>query len=400
MYSRLFKRLQRFIKGGVESGTGLPQQRQCSRAQLSGSGIDGLNVAGYISGEFGLGEAIRALIRSLDAVEIPYVLNNIEVSWHRNQDRTYRDFSESNPYPANLIGANPDQALEFYRSRGETYFQKKYNIGSWFWELSTFPKEWLSRFDCYDEIWVASQFTAESLSRVSPVPVVKMTYPIFRDAPIPDRKSFDIDESCFAFLTIFDFRSSLERKNPLGVIDAFRRAFSSSDDAVLVVKSINSDADPEGTQAIDTACKGLKVQRIDEHVSASEMSQLMASCDCYVSLHRSEGLGLGMAQSMGLGKAVIGTGYSGNLDFMNVNNSLLVKYSLKELEQSFGPYEKGSVWAEPDLDHAAQLMRRVFEDPHLVKDIGQRAAFDISSLMNVEVAGAEIRERLKTIGGR
>ena len=112
------------------------------------------------------------------------------------------------------------------------------------------------------------------------------------------------------------------------------------------------------------------------------MNALFASIDSYVALHRSEGLGLGMAQAMYLGKPVIGTGYSGNLEFMNSENSLLVNYTMTELEEDSGPYERGTHWAAPDVEHAATLMRWVYENRAASSAWGARAAQGIRRILD------------------
>lgn len=362
----------------------------------------GVNVAGYLTGEFGLGESARAIIRSLKAVGVPFALNNIEVPWHRNGDRTLKDFSETNPYWINLVAVNVDQAPVFYEQKGPGYFQGHYNIATWFWELSSFPDEWVSRFHDYQEIWVASQFCAESLAKVSPIPVVKMSWPLDMESLFVsgDRARFGLGEDSFVLLFTFDFLSSFERKNPLAVVEAFRTAFSARANVVLVLKSINSVNDPEKLDRLKQAAAGLNVRIIDAHLDREGIRTLFASSDCYVSLHRSEGLGLGLAQSMYLGKPVIATAYSGNMDFMNINNSFLVKYTLVELDRDYGPYRKGSVWAEPDIAHAADMMRAVYENRDTAAAIGRRASEDIKKSMHPVVAGKEMLRRLLRVAGR
>src|SRR5258708_8695952 len=136
---------------------------------------------------------------------------------------------------------------------------------------------------------------------------------------------------------------------------------------------------------------------MDGHISRQEMTGLVASFDSFVSLHRSEGFGIGMAQAMYLGKPVIATGYSGNMDFMNHHNSYLVRYRLAELEQDYGPYEKGNVWADPDLEHAAELMRLVFGDRESARSVARQAEADIKKQMTVEIAGARMKARLLSV---
>ena len=356
----------------------------------------GVNVAGYITGEFGLGESARSVIRSLQVVGVRCALNNVEDSSHRNLNRTLKDFSETNPYRINLVTVNVHHADSFYEQKGRGYFEGRYNIAAWFWELSSFPDDWVSRFSDYQEVWVASQFCADSLSKVSPVPVVKMSWPLDMDVPFvtSDRGRFALAESTLVFLFTFDFASIFERKNPLAVVEAFRNAFSATEDVVLVLKSTNFGIDPGKLERFKQATAGLNVRIIDDHLDQDGIRSLFASCDCYVSLHRSEGLGLGLAQSMCLGKPVIATAYSGNMDFMNINNSFPVKYTLVELDKDYGPYKKGGVWAEPDIAHAAEMMRAVYEDRDTAAAIGSRASEDIRKSMHPVVAGKEMLMRL------
>jgi glycosyltransferase involved in cell wall biosynthesis len=148
---------------------------------------------------------------------------------------------------------------------------------------------------------------------------------------------------------------------------------------------------------LEDASANLNVKILSRHLSDQEYLSILAACDCYVSLHRSEGLGLPMAEAMYLAKPVIATAYGGNSDFMNANNSLPLRYELVELDKDYGPYEKGNVWAEPDVAQAAELMRWVYENRELAKRIGQRAAIDIRESMNPTKASHEIRTRLEQV---
>ena len=121
---------------------------------------------------------------------------------------------------------------------------------------------------------------------------------------------------------------------------------------------------------------------------------MIASCDCYVSLHRSEGLGLTMGEAMYFGKPVIATAYSGNLDFMTQENSFLVPHTMVEIGPGAGPYPADKQWAEPDLDRAAELMRRVFEDPESAAEHGRRAAEDIRRTHSPEAAAGTLKTRI------
>lgn len=359
----------------------------------------GVNISGYLKGEFGVAEAARASIQSMRAAQVPHVLNIAQTHVHRHEDNMVDGFSESNPYRVNLVHVNADESHEFARRKGARYFQGHYNIGYWFWELSRFPSKWHSAFDYYQEIWVASAFCQESIAQVSPVPVVKMTFPVLMDqAPVrPNRSVFGLPEDAFLFGFIFDYLSLAERKNPMGLVRAFKHAFEDREDVLLVIKTINAGQAPEKDALLKELSADCNVRFIDGHISRQELTGLVASFDSFVSLHRSEGFGIGMAQAMCLGKPVIATGYSGNMDFMNHNNSYLVRYRLLELEQDYGPYEKGNVWADPDLEHAAEQMRLVFDDRTGAQAVGRRAEADIKKQMAVDLAGAQMRARLLSV---
>ena len=218
--------------------------------------------------------------------------------------------------------------------------------------------------------------------------------PSFTQQP---REYFNLPEKPFIFLFTFHMTSIMERKNPLGLIGAFRRAFGSQDDALLVIKTSFGARHPSELAKLYEASQGLRVKIIDEVYSQDEMLGLMKVADAYVSLHRSEGLGLTMAETMLLGKPVIATRYSGNLDFMDDQNSLLVDYKPIVLDRDHPPYEAGLHWAEPSLDHAAQLMRRLYEDRLFAHDLGAGAEMDLRQRLSYANSGRRMAERLATL---
>ena len=206
---------------------------------------------------------------------------------------------------------------------------------------------------------------AETLAAASPKPVVHMPMPVTLP-PVVDlpREALGLPGG-FVFLLVYDFASVLARKNPVGLIEAFLRAFPDPEEgARLVLKSINSERHPNEHDQVRLAAKGHPhVHLLDFYVSADEKNAMIAAADCYASLHRSEGFGITMAEAMLLGKPVVATAYSGNLDFMRPENSYLVDYELAPIGPGNGPYPPEAEWAEPDLDHAATLMREVVRGP-------------------------------------
>jgi hypothetical protein len=214
------------------------------------------------------------------------------------------------------------------------------------------------------------------------------------------RADLRLPEDKFLFLFSFDYLSVFDRKNPLAVIEAFRRAFEPGVGAALVLKCINHDRDPESHAALLEAASGHPdVEVVDRYMSSSDNNSLTSLCDCYVSLHRAEGFGLVMAEAMWLGKPVIATGYSGNLDFMTPANSLLVDHRLIPIGPGMGPYPAAGEWAEPDVGHAATLMRQLFDDRDAARELGSKAAADIRRTHSPRAAGEIVHRRLESIRG-
>jgi len=359
----------------------------------------GLNVAGAVDSEGGVAEATRGYIRAVKAGGIPYALNNFRVSRSMTMDRRYKaEVVSEHPFGVNLICINSNHTPRFYRHAGRGYFAGRYNIGCWVWELASFPEKWKNQFNCYDEIWAPSAFCAGSFTRSATVRIHTMPYVIDPPTVLPHaRAKFGIPEKAFMFLFMFDYYSIFERKNPLAIIEAFRKAFRHSEPVMLVIKSLNADISPYNCARLKSAGRGFPVIFLDQYISREDSWGLLACCDVYVSLHRSEGFGLTLAEAMSLGKPVIATDYSGNTDYMTAYNSFPVRYRLKELDRRFGPYEKGTVWADPDIDHAAGWMRQVYDNPAYAKDIGLRAARDIAGTHGSCEIGRRIKNRLEEI---
>jgi glycosyltransferase involved in cell wall biosynthesis len=387
-----------------------------SRARLATAGgcpvdaIDGVNLIGYLRTESGVGAAGRGYARALAALEVPLALYDLSsLSGNRASDETFHEFSDGLPFGVNLVCIDVEPHFAALARLGAQFFDPgRHNIGVWAWELPEFPVKWHDRFAWYDEIWVASSFIAKAITPVSPIPVVCVP-PVLSVPGDGDgvgesrrrgRRRLGVDAEELVFLFVFDFNSHIERKNPQGLIEAFGRAFAGDEAARLVIKCVNPQSNQRGFDEMCRLAAGRRVDILSGYWAARDVRDLMAACDAYVSLHRSEGTGLTITDAMALGKPVIATGWSGNMDFMSVSNSYPVRYDLVKIERTVGPYRVGGTWAEPSIAHAAEQMRRIFEDREDASKVGARAARDIAENYSEEVIAELIRVRLATIGER
>lgn len=356
----------------------------------------GVNVAGLLTAQVGVGEAARGYISSIRQLGLPLALNDYAIGTNSRIDPALvTEVSDSNPFPVNIICVNAKELKGFIKYVSLRYVLDKYNIGVWWWELPEFPKRFRRRARCLDEVWVGTNFIRDSLQQAINRPVKTIPPVVLPPNPeMPAKPHFGIETDEFVFLFIFDYFSVVERKNPLAVIDAFRRAFRPEEPIRLVIKSINSSSAIDYHKILKEAAQGARISLLDDYLSASNKNRLLATCDCYISLHRSEGFGYTMAEAMLHGKPVIATNWSGNTDFMSNDNSYPVNYQLTQLKENYGPYKAGQHWAEPDIDHAAKLMRHVYLDREDAQRKGAKARDDIRRAHSPEAVGKAIEKEL------
>jgi glycosyltransferase involved in cell wall biosynthesis len=360
--------------------------------------IDGIDLIGCLNAELDMGEAARLLRTALTTVEVP--VNT--VATRRTTSRQNHLFETTGPAThSTLIMAVPaDQIGPVRHQFGNAFLTGRYIIGQWFWEVEAFPVEQHFAFSLVDEVWVATNHVRAALLAASPqMRVELMPLPLIapRVAPGLTRLDFGLDDQ-FMFLYSFDLLSVIERKNPFGAIEAFCRAFPTEGTANLVLKTINGRHRLRDLERLRWACSARDdIVLIDEHFDVDKSGALMAACDCYVSLHRAAGLGLTMAEAMSLGKPVIATGYSGNLDFMTDQTAHLIPWKPIELGRGHAPYPASATWADPDLDAAATAMRRVFDDPHQAVQMGERARADLATRFSPLATGERMKNRLEEI---
>jgi len=215
------------------------------------------------------------------------------------------------------------------------------------------------------------------------------------------RRDFGLSSDEFIFLTTFDFHSSIHRKNPYAAIAAFIKAFPPGrDDVRLLVKSSNGHQYPaQLRQLLSMAVIDSRIIVRDQVIERAHMCALQRCVDAYVSLHRAEGFGLGLAESMAMGKPVIGTGWSGNLDFMTSANSCLVRHTMVPVKPGEYAHLTGAHWADADIDHAADCMKRLVDDSEFAQELGRKAAADIQQNLSPALAARLLIARLEVLAG-
>jgi glycosyltransferase involved in cell wall biosynthesis len=303
-------------------------------------------------------------------------------------------------YPVDLVTLNVNEVPALAPDDLGREHTGRHAIGAWYWEFETLPPDLVDQLGRVDELWAPTTFVERALGRYTskPIHIVPAIVPVFerRGAAGRSRRYWDLADDDVVFLFSFDFNSSVVRKNPFGVIDAYRRAFGASAVGTrLVIKAINLANSPLFESELRTAVEGVGGVLIDDHLSEDELGDLFHAADVYVSLHRSEGFGLGLAEAMAIGKAVVGTAYSGNVDFMNGMNSCLVGYRLRPItpadhrySAAVGTvYQPGLLVAEPDVDQAARWLRALAADPDLRRRLGTAAAATIAAGYSEEAVG-------------
>jgi len=361
----------------------------------------GVEVAGYLSADLGIGEAARGIVAGLDQAGIPVSTRSYDRTMSR-LDQQYQDrvAAAGSRHDVLITCVNADMLPAFLEDVGPGYAKGRYHIGCWYWELDDVPEQMIRAAELLDEVWVTTDFVADALRRRLDVPVTLVPLPVAAPPTFTDAEMLELVEplgladDVFTVLFVFDYLSVFERKNPLGLVEAFTRAFGDSGSkARLVIKTINGSRRAADDERLRYAINGRKdVMLIDRYLERDELAALMQRADVYASLHRSEGFGLTLAESMAQGVPVIATRYSGNLTFMNDANSWLVDSALVKVPAGCEPYPTSAEWAEPDLDQAAAILRRMASGDADVKERAERARADVAKRLSTE-AFAEVATR-------
>lgn len=361
----------------------------------------GVNLIGYFGKGFGLGETSRLMAETLKQAEIPFSLisaNDFVGASINNEPFSY-PIDNVFKYPVNLFTIDPSHIAMFIERRPWDLFKSRYNIGLVFWETTAIDWRYLNGWRYLDEIWTTSRFMHEIFFKLTSVPVHHISQPIEINYPNPQQSKTALGiPDRFTFLFCFDFCSILGRKNPQAIIEAFQMAFPNQENVQLVIKSKEGASYPDQLEMMQKKIQGdSRLIWIDKAMDGQARFNLMNNCDCYISLHRSEGFGLTMAEAMLLEKPVIATGYSGNMDFMNLENSYLCSFRFVPVGKGNDPYPPEAIWAEPDVHHAARLMRRVMENRDEALTKARKGREFIQNHHTFKQTGTVVAEKLKDI---
>lgn len=355
----------------------------------------GVDVVGYLTADLGVGEAARLVARSLRAAGVDVSLS----AWARTESRlgdTSLDIDDSPCHRTAVLAVNADQLPALGEELGGSFLRGRYVIGQWFWELEEAPSWFAPAFRYVDEIWAPTTFIARTIQSVAPRRIEVVHMPPAIVAPTPSESPSCIGTGPYTFLFVFDYLSVLRRKNPVGLIDAYTAAFPEPGIARLVLKTINSEFRIEEAEQVRWLVRNRPdIQVVDAYKSRSEVARMMTDADCYVSLHRSEGLGLTIAEAMALGKPVIATNYSGNTDFMTDQTSVAIPWSRVPVGEAGEGYPPTSTWAEPDLEAAARAMRHLALHPEEGRILGDRARSHVLTHFDPAIVGERMAERIR-----
>tara|TARA_R100001369_G_scaffold92846_1_gene140365 strand:- start:14326 stop:16254 length:1929 start_codon:yes stop_codon:yes gene_type:complete len=323
----------------------------------------GVNLIGYARGELGIGEDVRMLAAAFESASVPFNIINVEPGANVSQKDTSAEqwVSESFDYAINIFCMTGIEMSRMSMEKGLGWLNGHYNIGLWPWELPVWPTAWQHAWYLVDELWGISRYTANAYS-AAPVPVKPMPLPvdISTSDVVADRQKWELPKEDYLFVFSFDMNSTLTRKNPIAIVESFIDAFASQPEKrvglVIKVSHLNKK-NPTWKPLEKLLNQDPRLYLISGELRKPDVLSLYKSCDCYVSLHRAEGFGRGLAEAQLLGLDLIATGYSGNMEFCTNNATHTVDYQLVSLKAGEYFYGEGQQWAEPDIQHAARLMQ-------------------------------------------
>lgn len=391
--------------GTIEDAFALYRRKRCVKGDW------GVNVLGFLKLNIGIAEIARSVLQALGRMKHPCHANSVRVSSRRELNTSVAEVTDVHDYSINVVCFGPDNSGALIQQQvGPDYFCDKINVAVWAWELPKLPDKWRYCAKYFEEIWTISDFVRDavrsSLSFAMPVHTINLALP--ERTPLERTRAAQIVKQSlniealspndFVCLFIFDFGSSVYRKNPQDVVRTFS-CLRSEPAARLILKSNHADQSAAEFQALQRLCsQHANVHLVDQQVDDETLTALYSLCDVYISLHRAEGCGLTMQNAMMFGKAVICTGYSGNLDFAKSHHAMLVPVrEMVDLPQECLIYhhihEAAGQWASPDIVCAQNHLRLLYTDRDYRLRLGEAARRYLSNTINAQTLGLQILKR-------
>lgn len=368
----------------------------------------GVNLFGYVTSNQSQGVIARNLVATLRAQGVPLAITDVVPTFGgTGDDETYCkvgcDEASDQPYPLTIFCFIPSDAEDYLRRHPQLTRRDRLSAVVVFVEHRIMRPELLPFLRAVDLVLTPTDFVAEAVAAAVPDGV---TVPFRQSVVIPgdirvDRSRWGMRSDAVTFVFGFDTYSDSNRKNPLGLVRAFRAAFPGRDDVALLIKVGHLDEDGalggQAIQAVAEAHGDARITFLRENLDYADVLSLYASADVVSSLHRSEGLGLLMMEAMSLGTPVMATGFSGNLDFMTEDNSILVEHDLVTVDTPYPGYQHVcgvDVWAEPDEKSAVRALRALADDDGLRSRLADNGLRDMEERRQL-VAGGDLVDELR-----
>ncbi len=357
----------------------------------------GINLYGDNGAGTGLSRSVQLVLDAFDAAHLPYSFHHVE-EW---SGRALSPVQDSTDYAVNLVHLQPSIWLSFLKQFDRRKLDGHYNIAFWLWETPELPEEWHKVCEFFDEIWVPSVFIARAIRKVTDRPVKVQYYGLYDGSVRYDRsaarKRLGIPEKDMLCMILYDGRSSIERKNPFGALDAFCKAFPKVPEDVWLVIKGKGFTKQDKRKLQHKLKKRQHIVWVEGLLPWQEAQELLASADVLLSLHRAEGFGLPVAEVMLYGGVAVATDYSSTTEFLDETCGCPVHYRLLRTRQDYSLYRKGTIWAEPDTDDAAKKLRELYENPQRRQQLGQAAQERIRTMLETKQAGERMLRRIRTI---
>ncbi|MDD6057826.1 MAG: glycosyltransferase [Clostridiales bacterium] len=362
----------------------------------------GVNLIGDIRAEIGLGQSMRLLANELELSKYPFGIYDFQLGGHlRREDHSWDcRMREDCPYRMNLFHVNPQEVGMAYLYLDKEIWRDRYNIAFWLWELEEFPEEYIETIKFFDEIWTPSEFASSSIRKVTDKPVYTIPYYVLATADEKfDRAYFELPEDKFLYLIMYDTNSTMARKNPVGALEAYKRAFPQEEKEVGLVIKVNNATEEDLRIIREQIGEERNVYFITRTLDKIQVNSLIKTVDVFVSLHCAEGFGLVMAEAMLLGTVCVATDWSSNTEFMNREVACMVSYHKAEIESTAGNYKKGCMWAKADVEEAAGYLRKLYEDRAYYEQLAATAKRKAEECLGKDRIVSLLEQRLGDILG-